>query len=68
MAAQAVLGYVQYAQQIPAVLVGFHVFGAVCVFISVQWLVFEIRIPALRAVRLRDDAPVDAVSTAVARG
>jgi cytochrome c oxidase assembly protein subunit 15 len=68
MAAQAVLGYVQYAQQIPAVLVGFHVFGAVCVFISVQWLVFEIRIPALRAVRVTRDAPVDSVSTAVARG
>jgi cytochrome c oxidase assembly protein subunit 15 len=45
MAAQAVLGYVQYFEQIPAVLVGFHVFGATLVFISVQQLQFELRIP-----------------------
>jgi len=44
MAAQGVLGYVQYFNQIPAVLVGFHVFGAVCVFICVQQLLLELRV------------------------
>ena len=42
MAAQGVLGYVQYFDRIPAVLVGFHVFGAVCVFTCVQQLVLEL--------------------------
>jgi heme a synthase len=42
MAAQGVLGYVQYFNRIPAVLVGFHVFGAVCVFTCVQQLLFEL--------------------------
>jgi heme a synthase len=38
MVAQGLLGYVQYARAIPAVLVGFHVFGAVIVFAAVQQL------------------------------
>jgi cytochrome c oxidase assembly protein subunit 15 len=42
MAAQGVLGYVQYFNRIPAVLVGFHVFGAVCVFTCVQQLLLEL--------------------------
>jgi cytochrome c oxidase assembly protein subunit 15 len=41
MALQGVLGYVQYFRHIPAVLVGFHVFGAVCVFVAVQQLLLE---------------------------
>ena len=45
MAAQGVLGYVQYFERIPAVLVGFHVFGAVSVFMCVQQLMFELRAP-----------------------
>ena len=44
MAAQGVLGYVQYFEKIPAVLVGFHVFGAVCVFTCVQQLLLELRV------------------------
>jgi cytochrome c oxidase assembly protein subunit 15 len=44
MAAQGVLGYVQYFNEIPALLVGFHVFGATCVFIAVQQLVLEMRV------------------------
>jgi cytochrome c oxidase assembly protein subunit 15 len=44
MAAQGVLGYVQYFNRIPPLLVGFHVFGAVCVFICVQQLLFELRV------------------------
>jgi heme A synthase len=43
MVAQGVLGYVQYAEAIPALLVGFHVAGAVLVFGAVQWLVLELR-------------------------
>jgi len=45
MAAQAVLGYVQYFDQIPALLVGFHVFGATMVFVAVQLLYFSMYEP-----------------------
>jgi cytochrome c oxidase assembly protein subunit 15 len=45
MAAQGVLGYVQYFREIPAVLVGFHVFGAVLVFVCVQQLLLDLRVP-----------------------
>jgi cytochrome c oxidase assembly protein subunit 15 len=53
MAAQAALGYVQYFEQIPAVLVGFHVFGALSVFIAVQWWLLSLRAPV---VDVTDDA------------
>jgi cytochrome c oxidase assembly protein subunit 15 len=45
MVAQGVLGYVQYAQEVPAVLVGFHVFGAALVFTAVQQLALSITTP-----------------------
>jgi cytochrome c oxidase assembly protein subunit 15 len=45
MIAQGILGYVQYAQGIPELLVGFHVAGAVLVFGSVHWLALELRVP-----------------------
>jgi cytochrome c oxidase assembly protein subunit 15 len=45
MVAQATLGYVQYFERIPALLVGFHVFGAVLVFVAVQQLQFEVLPP-----------------------
>jgi cytochrome c oxidase assembly protein subunit 15 len=45
MIAQGILGYTQYFNEIPAVLVGFHVFGAVIVFITVQQLMLELRAP-----------------------
>jgi cytochrome c oxidase assembly protein subunit 15 len=48
MVAQGVLGYVQYAQEVPAVLVGFHVFGAVLVFAAVQQLALSITAPRQR--------------------
>lgn len=51
MTAQGILGYVQYFNAIPALLVGFHVVGAVAVFGTVQWLQFTLREPAPR----RDD-------------
>jgi cytochrome c oxidase assembly protein subunit 15 len=44
MVAQGILGYVQYAQEIPALLVGFHVFGAVLVFGTMQQLLLELRV------------------------
>jgi cytochrome c oxidase assembly protein subunit 15 len=50
MAAQGVLGYVQYFNRIPPLLVGFHVFGAVCVFICVQQLLLELRVADERLV------------------
>jgi cytochrome c oxidase assembly protein subunit 15 len=43
MCAQAVIGYVQYFNEIPAVLVGFHVAGAVLVFAAVHQLQLELR-------------------------
>jgi cytochrome c oxidase assembly protein subunit 15 len=45
MVAQGILGYVQYQQGIPAVLVGFHVFGAVLVFAAVQQLELSLTAP-----------------------
>jgi cytochrome c oxidase assembly protein subunit 15 len=45
MVAQGILGYVQYFKAIPAVLVGFHVFGAVIVFAAVQQLELSVRPP-----------------------
>jgi cytochrome c oxidase assembly protein subunit 15 len=45
MVAQGTLGYVQYFEAIPAVLVGFHVFGAVIVFAGVQQLELSVRRP-----------------------
>jgi len=49
MVAQGVLGYVQYAEAVPAVLAGFHVFGAVLVFTAVQQLALSITVPATLA-------------------
>ena len=46
MVAQGMLGYVQYAKEIPSVLVGFHVFGAVIVFGAVQQLDLSLRAPS----------------------
>ena len=42
MTAQGILGYVQYFNRIPPLLVGIHVFGAVCVFTCVQLLLLEL--------------------------
>ncbi len=58
MAAQGTLGYVQYFERIPAVLVGFHVFGAVCVFTCVQLLVLEMWVVDDRVRVPTDDAAV----------
>jgi cytochrome c oxidase assembly protein subunit 15 len=52
MVAQGVLGYVQYFEAIPAVLVGFHVFGAVVVFGAVQQLELSTKTVAQQSVDL----------------
>jgi hypothetical protein len=66
-----VLGYVQYFNRIPALLVGFHVFGAVCVFVCVQQLLLELRVaddtvPSVVAAT-RAGPTVDASTAAVVR-
>jgi cytochrome c oxidase assembly protein subunit 15 len=43
MCVQAVIGYVQYFNEIPALLVGFHVAGAVLVYAAVHQLQLELR-------------------------
>jgi cytochrome c oxidase assembly protein subunit 15 len=58
MCVQAVIGYVQYFNQIPPLLVGFHVAGAVLVFGTVQQLQLELR--------TRVGAEVPAASSALA--
>lgn len=57
MVAQGVLGYVQYAREIPSVLVGFHVFGAVVVFAAVQQLELSLHAPADGLPEVRVDEP-----------
>jgi cytochrome c oxidase assembly protein subunit 15 len=63
MTAQGILGYVQYAEHIPAVLVGFHVFGAVIVFVCVQQLLLDLRVPASATVTLAEPLPAAAPVT-----
>jgi len=64
MCVQAVIGYVQYFNAIPALLVGFHVAGAVLVFSAVQQLQLELRVhepavaPAVSAPTRTAPAPV----------
>lgn len=56
MTAQGILGYVQYFNAIPALLVGFHVVGAVLVFGTVQWLQLTLRKPVPADVPVREYA------------
>ena len=55
--AQAALGYIQYFNAIPAVLVGFHVAGAVLVFSAVMQLQLELTVP------VHDTEPPEARAT-----
>ncbi len=67
MTAQGVLGYVQYFEAIPPLLVGFHVAGSVLVFGTVHWLALTMRaVPAPAPVALEDRPPVT-VSVATRR-
>jgi len=58
MVVQAIIGYVQYFNAIPPLLVGFHVAGAVLVFATVQQLQLELR--------TRDEVPAPALSPTLA--
>jgi cytochrome c oxidase assembly protein subunit 15 len=62
MMAQGILGYVQYAKAIPAVLVGFHVFGAAIVFVCVQQMLLETRVALAEAHRGSDGSGTDGAS------
>jgi heme a synthase len=64
MCIQAVIGYVQYFNAIPALLVGFHVGGAVLVFAAVQQLQLELRVhePALTPADATASAPREVVA------
>lgn len=59
MVAQGILGYVQYFEAIPAVLVGFHVFGAVIVFAAVQQLELSVCAPIANAAGIGVNLPAD---------
>lgn len=53
-AIQAGIGYFQYFNGIPALVVGFHVLGATLVFGAAQWLQFTLRAPVGVAVESSD--------------
>jgi cytochrome c oxidase assembly protein subunit 15 len=61
--AQAAIGYVQYFSGVPALLVGFHILGAVAVWIAVVRVVLVVRAPVAVAGSPRP-APPDAVLVA----
>jgi len=61
MAAQAVIGYVQYFEQIPALLVGFHVFGAVVVFLAAQRWVLVLRAPSVDTGEASSPVPITGI-------
>jgi cytochrome c oxidase assembly protein subunit 15 len=63
--AQAALGYIQYLNGIPVLLVGFHVAGAVLVFSAAMQLQLELTVPARD--EPRDETGED-TATAPSRG
>ncbi|MGQ0615737.1 MAG: COX15/CtaA family protein [Acidimicrobiia bacterium] len=64
MVAQAAVGYTQYATGVPVLLVGVHVFGAVCVWVAVLRFQLGLR----QADEEPRPAPVPLVEPAVAMG
>ena len=48
--AQGLVGFVQYATDLPVVLVAVHVLGAACISATAAWLLFSIREPQQRLV------------------
>lgn len=44
--AQGAIGFIQYATDLPVVLVGFHLLGAALVSATVTWVLLEVRHPA----------------------
>lgn len=62
LVAQAAVGYTQYFTDVPAVLVGVHVFGSAAVWIAVLWLRLGLSEPEggdLGATRARMDVDAD---------
>jgi cytochrome c oxidase assembly protein subunit 15 len=57
--AQGTVGLVQYATDLPVVLVGFHLFGAALVSATVTWTLFAVRNPAVDRAAV-DNQPVNA--------
>ena len=43
--AQGTIGFVQYATDLPVVLVGFHLLGAALVSATATWVLLEVRHP-----------------------
>jgi cytochrome c oxidase assembly protein subunit 15 len=67
IAAQGVIGYLQYANRVPAGLVMAHIVGAVSVWVAVLWVRAALTVPASvspasRSARVRDDRLVGAGS------
>ena len=48
--AQGAIGFVQYATDLPEILVGFHMLGAALVSATVTWLLLAVRTPDLERV------------------
>lgn len=60
--AQAAIGYVQYFTRIPALLVGFHIAGAVSVWLATLWFVLGLHtVSPVIDLRAAAEAPPDAV-------
>jgi cytochrome c oxidase assembly protein subunit 15 len=58
LAAQTAIGYAQYFTRIPPLLVGFHIAGAVSVWVSTLWFVLALRtVAAVVDLRPAPDAP-----------
>ncbi|MDZ4826873.1 MAG: COX15/CtaA family protein [Actinomycetota bacterium] len=69
MTAQGILGYVQYFNAVPEVLVAIHVVGAVVVFGTVQWLQFVLTAPVdTTVVDARSDTDTAHPAAAIATG
>ena len=49
MFVQAGIGYVQWYEQIPPVLVGFHVGGATIVFVAATWMLLTLAVHPARS-------------------
>ncbi len=55
--AQGAVGFVQYATDLPEILVGVHMLGAALISASATWALLAVRHPALRHPMLRERVP-----------
>ncbi len=56
--AQGMVGFVQYFNDLPVVLVGFHLLGAALIAAVATWMVIVVPGPVSGPVRARDDLPL----------